>query len=196
LSESPTYPPELVGLTWDNVKIITDTDGVPLSGEISITHQCYYLYKKGRTEDRLVTIAPKSRHGIRTISIPTKGESGHDLLRTLHDHRRQQQQRTASFQGRWKNNNLVFPDSLGGYLKFRNLILRDFNPLIERVGLPRVRFHSLRHFAITRLVHEGTDIKTVQEIGGHHDPAFTLRQYVHGDNNSKLAAMAKVGQSL
>jgi integrase-like protein len=53
--------------------------------------------------------------------------------------------------------------------------------------------HDGRHWCGTRLVEAGVDIRTVSEILGHADPAFTLRTYAHTDDDRKRAAATALG---
>ena len=51
--------------------------------------------------------------------------------------------------------------------------------LLQRAGLPSIRFHDLRHsFAVTSL-YSGDDVKTVQANLGHATAQFTLDVYGH-----------------
>lgn len=56
---------------------------------------------------------------------------------------------------------------------------RDFRKVLERAGLPRIRFHDLRHSHATHLLRQGVHPKIVQERLGHSTPAFTLAEYSH-----------------
>ena len=60
-----------------------------------------------------------------------------------------------------------------------NLVKRSFNPLLKRVGLPRVGFHDLRHTFATVLLVGGTHPKVVQEMLGHANISQTLDTYSH-----------------
>jgi integrase len=46
-------------------------------------------------------------------------------------------------------------------------------------GLPRIRFHALRHTAASLLLAEGVHPKVVQEILGHGTVSMTLDTYSH-----------------
>jgi integrase len=46
-------------------------------------------------------------------------------------------------------------------------------------GLPRIRFHDLRHTAATLMLRAGTHPKVVQERLGHASIAMTLDLYSH-----------------
>ena len=51
--------------------------------------------------------------------------------------------------------------------------------VLKGAGLPRVRFHDLRHtFAILAL-QNGVDVKTVSGMLGHFSAGFTLDTYAH-----------------
>jgi integrase len=49
----------------------------------------------------------------------------------------------------------------------------------DRSGLPRIRFHDLRHTHASLLVAHGVPIKVVTERLGHAHPAFTMHTYQH-----------------
>jgi integrase len=66
---------------------------------------------------------------------------------------------------------------------FRNVRGRFLNPesvselferIVRRCGLPRIRFHDLRHTYASLLVAAGVPIKVVSERLGHAHPAFTM----------------------
>lgn len=59
------------------------------------------------------------------------------------------------------------------------LLRNRFHPLLERAGLPRIRFHDLRHTAATLLLLADVHPKVVSEMLGHSDIAITLRIYSH-----------------
>lgn len=40
---------------------------------------------------------------------------------------------------------LVFPNRAGNHISGQNMMTREFYPALERAGLPRIRFHDLRH---------------------------------------------------
>ena len=61
----------------------------------------------------------------------------------------------------------MFPSRVGTPLNPENLVKRSFKPLLERVGLPSIRFHDLRHTFATLLLSKGENPKIVQEMLGH-----------------------------
>ena len=56
---------------------------------------------------------------------------------------------------------------------------RSFCPLLDRAGLPRIRFHDLRHSAATLLLGLGIHPKIVSELLGHSQVGITLDLYSH-----------------
>jgi hypothetical protein len=55
-----------------------------------------------------------------------------------------------------------------------NLLRRSYWPLLDRAGLPRVRFHDLRHTAATLLIERGVHPKIVSEMLGYSQISITL----------------------
>lgn len=58
-------------------------------------------------------------------------------------------------------------------------VSRRFTWVRERVGLPHVRLHDLRHYVATRLIAAGVDLRTVATRLGHASPTTTLNTYSH-----------------
>jgi integrase len=61
----------------------------------------------------------------------------------------------------------VFCDQKGGWLRKSNFRRRVWHPLCKAAGLPRRRFHDLRHTHATLLLELGVHPKIVQERLGH-----------------------------
>jgi integrase len=79
----------------------------------------------------------------------------------------------------WDDHGLVFPNTVGKPLHPSNFLQRSFYPLLKRAGLPRIRFHDLRHSAATLLLGLGIHPKIVSEMLGHSQIAITLDLYSH-----------------
>jgi integrase len=77
---------------------------------------------------------------------------------------------------KWKENDLVFPSTIGTPNEPRNLI-RQFYRLLEDINLPKIRFHDLRHTAATMMLKQGVYPKVVQERLGHASIVLTLDTY-------------------
>lgn len=58
-------------------------------------------------------------------------------------------------------------------------IIRAMDLLIERAGIPRIRFHDLRHTACSILLANNVPVHVVSRMLGHASAATTLRIYAH-----------------
>lgn len=57
------------------------------------------------------------------------------------------------------------------------VISRTFDRIVARSGLPRIRFHDVRHTHASLLLKAGVPVKVVSERLGHATPSFTLDVY-------------------
>ena len=78
-----------------------------------------------------------------------------------------------------ESGDLVFATQKGTPVNSSNLLQRSFLPLLELCGLPRIRFHDLRHTCATIRFINGQHPKRVSEILGHSSVAITLDIYSH-----------------
>ncbi len=95
----------------------------------------------------------------------------------LHRDRQDEERRRAG--PTWHDEGLVFPNTIGRPINPSNFLRRDFYPLLEDAGLPRMRFHDLRHSAATLLLKMGVHPKIVSELLGHTQIGITLDLYSH-----------------
>ena len=100
-------------------------------------------------------------------------------LDAVREHRGRQLNERRSLDGLWRDHGLVFPSRVGTPLNPENLVKRSFKPLLERAGLPSIRFHDLRHTCATLLLSKGVNPKIVQEMLGHANISVTLDTYSH-----------------
>ena len=63
-------------------------------------------------------------------------------------------------------------------------------------GLPKVRFHDLRHTFATMALQNGVDVKTVSSMLGHYSAGFTLDTYAHVTTDAQLKAAQTMGNIL
>lgn len=61
-----------------------------------------------------------------------------------------------------------------------------FRELLEKRGLPKTRFHDLRHTAGSLLINQGQSVKQVQEFLGHEQASTTLDIYTHLNQESRM----------
>lgn len=74
-------------------------------------------------------------------------------------------------------NALVFANKKGTPLQPENILKRIIHPACERLSLPKVGWHTLRHTSAT-LLHEHEPLRVAQSILGHSDMQTTLG-YTH-----------------
>jgi integrase len=74
---------------------------------------------------------------------------------------------------------LVFPNRVGRIQGATTLLQEEFYPLLERAGLPRIRFHDLRHTAATLMLSRGVHPKVASDVLGHSTVGITLDLYSH-----------------
>ena len=65
--------------------------------------------------------------------------------------------------------------------------------LLAEAGLPRMRFHDLRHTFATHALTSGVDAKTLSGILGHTKTSFTLDTYTHVTGDMHRRASEIVG---
>ena len=83
----------------------------------------------------------------------------------------------------------VFPGPAGGPLS-PDSVLHMLHRVLERAGLPRLRFHDLRHTFATLALQNGIDVKTVSGMLGHYSAGFTLDTYAHVTTPAQRQAAA------
>ncbi|KIR02475.1 putative phage integrase/recombinase [Lachnospiraceae bacterium TWA4] len=67
-----------------------------------------------------------------------------------------------------------------------------YTKYLKDVGIPYMKFHSLRHTFASRSIEAGFDVKSLSEILGHYNVAFTMAYYVHPSMNAKRNQMARL----
>ena len=93
------------------------------------------------------------------------------------------------------NDQYVFPSPNGGPISpdsVNNMLKR----VLERAGIPKVRFHDLRHTFATIALQNGVDIKTVSGMLGHFSAGFTLDTYAHVTTSAQKEAAQTIGNIL
>jgi integrase len=75
-------------------------------------------------------------------------------------------------------------------------ITTQFTELRAQVGLGKMRFHDLRHFAATVMLAGGVDVRTVAGRLGHSRPTLTLQTYAHVMEVTDRRAATILGQTI
>jgi len=155
---------ELLGLKWEDV----DLEG----RRLTVKNQLRWLPgPEGKSEPCL--IPPKTQKSRRTVPLPDVA------VFALKRHKTEQGKERLRAGEVWQDWGLVFTTEIGTPLDPSNVRNRSFYPLLEKAGLPRIRFHDLRHTCATLLLSQGVHPKLVQEQLGHSEISMTLDTYSH-----------------
>ena len=101
--------------------------------------------------------------------------SGVDALR---NHRTRQLEERLVAGPAWRDEDLVFSTISAGRSAAITCLVATSRAL-KRAGLPRIRFHDLRHTCATLLLRRGVHPKVVSELLGHSTVTMTLDRYSH-----------------
>jgi integrase len=125
---------------------------------------------------------PKSKAGKREITLPEV------LIDVLREHRRGQLELRMQLGLGRLDDALLFSDLNGNPLA-PNSVSARWAEFAERIGMPEVTFHALRHTHASQLIDAGVDIVTISKRLGHAKPDITLRVYAHlfRNDDSKAA---------
>ncbi len=158
---------ELLALTWNDVDLTARTVRINKT--------------TARIKGQMVTTSPKTEAGERTISLPP------DAVEVL---RRLAEQSLATGGGQQ-----VFRGNRGAVLvacTVEAVMRRE----CERLGLPRMTPHSLRHLHASLLISEGLPITAVSKRLGHANAAITLTIYAHALDNGDAQATEAIERAL
>lgn len=67
-----------------------------------------------------------------------------------------------------------------------------YKQLMEKLNIPRLKYHGLRHSFATRCIESNCDYKTVSVLLGHSNISTTLNLYVHPNMEQKKRCIAKM----
>jgi integrase len=128
------------------------------------------------------TKRPKSRRDV---------ELRAGVVAALRLHKVRQNERRMELGPLWQDHDLIFTNAHGGPIDPNN-VDRDYDRLVKKAGVKRIRIHDLRHSYATLALATGEHIKVVSETLGHADIAITLRTYVHVMPEQKRALADKM----
>ena len=165
---------ELLGLKW------SDLDWS--KGVLNIQRQLQRIEHKG-----LFFVSPKTRAGRRQIKL------GQGMLDRLAEHRKRQELERVEAGSRWQENDLIFPSSIGAPFEGHR-IWDEFKELLVKAGLPDMRFHDLRHTALSLLMDMGIAVTTVQQRAGHSKASVTTDIYGHSMSRSQDQAAEQIDE--
>ena len=162
---------EICALKWSDINVY---DGILT---VNRTIERIYIIEGERKHTELVINTPKTKNSCREIPInkelltmlkPLKKVINDDYYILTNDER-PTEPRT-----------------------YRNYYKR----LMEKLDIPKLKYHGLRHSFATRCIEIGCDYKTVSVLLGHSNISTTLDLYVHPNMEQKKRCIAKVFKSL
>jgi integrase len=148
---------ELLGLAW------SDVDD---AGSLTVRHSLALAADGG-----WILAEPKSARSRRTIPLP-------GIARDALARRRASQEADRKAAGdAWQDRDgLVFTDTIGRPMRPEG-VSATFQKARAAAGVPRVRFHDLRHSAATLMLAEGVPLAVISEWLGHAGIAITAAHY-------------------
>lgn len=152
---------ELLGLTWGDVDL--DAGAIQVRRSLAT---CVDRAGEPHWQE------PKTAAGRRRVPI------GAEALEVLRQHRRGQLEERLRAGPGWCDYGLVFCNRRGGPL-FKSNVDRALAACCRKAGVPRIRFHDLRHTHATLLLRQGVHPKVVSERLGHASVRITLDTYSH-----------------
>jgi len=150
---------ELLGLKWEDVDL---NEGV-----IHIRRTVV------RSGGRISLGEPKTKGSRRPVHLTGAA------VEALKAHLERQLEDIERLGDLYRDHGLVFTSEVGTLINPSNLRRRSCAPLLQRAGLPRIRFHDLRHTCAKLLLSRNVHPKYVQELLGHATVAITLDTYSH-----------------
>ena len=162
---------EICALKWSDINV---TDGILT---VNRTIERIYIIEGEKKHTELVINTPKTKNSCREIPMnkellgmlkPLKKVVNDDYYILTNDER-PTEPRT-----------------------YRNYYKR----VMEKLDIPKLKYHGLRHSFATRCIEVGCDYKTVSVLLGHSNISTTLDLYVHPNMEQKKRCIAKVFKSL
>jgi len=74
---------------------------------------------------------------------------------------------------------LIFPNKAGLPINYSNMVNRYYFTALETAGIPRIKFHDLRHTTASLMIEAGENVVYIQSQLGHSSPTVTLNVYTH-----------------
>ena len=181
---------EILGLTWSNVHISDEEiaadnayvyidkeltraskRAIEMLGQKDIYHVFTPLFPN--TSTRVILKKPKTDSSIRKVWLPKT------LAYILREWKASQDELRGFLGDEYQDYDLVVALPNGRPCEDR-IILKEFEKLREKAGLPRVVFHSLRHSSTTyKLKLNHGDLKATQGDTGHAEIDMITSVYAH-----------------
>jgi integrase len=164
---------EVLGLRWSDIDLKAKT--------LTVSQARVLVDYRVRVEP------PKSRNGKRTLPLDD------ELVSALTELRKRQIRESENAGSAYR----AGLDDLDWYAEGDEYVVTDalgipvhpetysdeFTRLLKRAGLPKIRLHDSRHTTLSLMEKAGVPISIVSKWAGHYDSAFTMKTYVHADDD-------------
>lgn len=162
---------EICALKWNDI----DTDKGVIS--VSKTIERIYILEGEHKHTELVVSTPKTKNSNREIPM-TK-----DLIKMV------KPLKSIINNDFYVLTNESYPTEPRTYRNY-------YTKLLQKLEIPAIKFHGLRHSFATRCIESQCDYKTVSVILGHANVSTTLNLYVHPNYDQKKKCIDKMLKSL
>lgn len=149
---------EILALRWRNVDLVR--------GMVSVVETLHVARRSWDLRQ------PKSPHSRRQVALPQS------LVAQLEELRTRQEEQRGMLGTAFTDDVFVFAHADGKPFGYHS-VSKEFAHVMDKAGLPHIRFHDLRHTHATLLLRAGVHGKVVSERLGHASVAFTLDTYSH-----------------
>lgn len=151
---------ELVALEWSDVNLDNKL--------LRIRQSSQYLPGEG-----IYTKSPKTESGTRIISIPSS------LVKLFKQYKAWQNEEKLKAGDQWDEDSVRVFTKWDGTPIFPNTPSQWFRKIIDKHGLPKLKFHELRHTNASLLIAQGVDLRTISGRLGHSKTSITTDVYGH-----------------
>ena len=158
---------EVCGLTWADVDLE--------AGELRVRHTRILV------DGVVIESTPKTAKGERALPLPDS------LTRVLKRARTRQAEDRLRLPGDYLEGGYVVADAGGSPMNPETLGLAWVR-LLDRAGVRRLRLHDARHTCGTLMHLRGVPVAVIAAWLGHTDAAFTMRTYVHSQDDALRSA--------
>ncbi len=148
---------ELLGLNWADVDL--EVGKLRVRRTLSLTRSGHVYEQPKNWKGRSIELTQAASEALRV-----------HLIRQLEE--------IEGLGDNYQDKGLIFPGERGQPMRPYTLTGK-LERILERAGLPHIRFHDMRHTCATLLLSKGVHPKFVQELLGHATISITLDTYSH-----------------
>ena len=163
---------ELLGLRWEDIDWSKN--------------QIHIVNNRVVVDGKSVVKDPKTASSRRTVDVPVQ------LIQKLRKHKLECAANRLRLGSAYVDTDyvIVHPNGKPIYPEYLSQLLTK---LQKKAGLPKCRFHDLRHLCASIMLMQGVNVKVAQEHLGHKDISTTMNIYSHVLPSVAKEAAQKIG---